>query len=279
MRTCARGAVAAAITMALAGCAGVDFYTSADLKTETGIPIYAPKPYLLVARTGAKDKPVEVSIVYLADTQRVIYAKPRSGFGSSKLTLGLTNGQLTSFGQETDPKLAELITSVAGLVTARGNADKATAEADSIRSKIGTTLQGSTPLVEVADQVEVVAKEIELRLKEKDFGPLTGDERQKLGAVVQALTGAIRIIRDPAMAPEAPKQLDVVKAQANVLGKFPPPTTSTFRDQALLLVQAWKARLDVVFKDAQPEKSEPPTFELYEIVQEAKGPSLKRVNP
>lgn len=80
---------------ALSGCAGVDFYSDPGLKKPTGIPIYGAKPYVLVARTKAKDKPVEVSIQYLTDRSQVIYAKPRSGFGSADLKLSLSNGQLT----------------------------------------------------------------------------------------------------------------------------------------------------------------------------------------
>jgi predicted component of type VI protein secretion system len=72
------GTVALAIASAavVSGCAGVSFYSDPELKKLTGIPVYAPKPYLLVARTGAKDKPVDVSIVYLNDTSKVVYAKP-----------------------------------------------------------------------------------------------------------------------------------------------------------------------------------------------------------
>ena len=103
----------------LSGCAGVTFYSESTLEKKTGIPIYAPKPYLLVSRTGAKDKPVEVTIVYLNDPSKVVYAKPHSGFGSSNLTLALANGQLTSFGQQTDTKVPELITAIGGLITSK----------------------------------------------------------------------------------------------------------------------------------------------------------------
>ena len=114
------------------GCAGVNFYSDSELTMPTGIPVYAPKPYLLLARTGAKEKPVDVSIIYLNDTTKVVYAKPRSGFGTAKLNMALTNGQMTSFGQETDMNASELITAFSGIVTAQAGAGKMTAEATAV---------------------------------------------------------------------------------------------------------------------------------------------------
>lgn len=116
-----------ATSIACFGCAGVNFYSDADLKTKTGIPIFATKPYLLVVETGSNEKPIEVTVVHLRDAERVIYADPRSGFGSSNLTLTLTNGQLVSFGQETDTKIPELINSLSGFITARADAAKSAA--------------------------------------------------------------------------------------------------------------------------------------------------------
>jgi hypothetical protein len=106
----------------LTACAGWNFYSDRALTTQSGIPIFAPKPYLLVARTGAADKPIEVSVVYLNDPQNVIYAVPRSGIGSADLSLTLADGRLTAFGQTTDTKIPETITSLAGLLTARAEA-------------------------------------------------------------------------------------------------------------------------------------------------------------
>ena len=58
------GAVVGLVLLALNGCARVAFYKDKDLKGgETGVKFYTPKPYLLIARTGAKDKPVDVSVI------------------------------------------------------------------------------------------------------------------------------------------------------------------------------------------------------------------------
>ena len=110
------------MSIACVGCAGVNLYSDASLQTKAGIPIFAAKPYLLVVHTGSTEKPIEVTVVHLRDTERVVYAVPRSGFGTSNLQVSLSNGQLTSFGQITDSKIPELIDSISGFITARADA-------------------------------------------------------------------------------------------------------------------------------------------------------------
>jgi hypothetical protein len=73
---------------------------------------------VLVARQGPDTKPVDVSIVYLPDLAHPYYAKARSGWGSSNLTLKVTDGMLTEFGQQVDSNAAATLTSVGSLLTA-----------------------------------------------------------------------------------------------------------------------------------------------------------------
>lgn len=262
----------------LSGCAGVTFYSDAKLENRTGIPIYAPKPYLLVSRTGAKDKPVEVTVVYLSDPNKVIYAKPRSGFGSSNLTLALANGQMTSFGQQTDTKLPELITSLGGLITSRAIASKTEAEAEKILSGIGTE-QGGVSTVEAGKQIAGVANDMSTKSINNGLQGLTDTELQTVKSVAQALTLAGKNLSDPANAPSAPQHFETVKAQIKTLSELPAPTASTPRDNSLQIVQAWTKDLQKIIASAQPEKEAPPTFELYEIIQGSGATTLRRVNP
>lgn len=261
----------------LSGCAGVSFYSDASLEKKTGIPIYAPKPYLLVARTGAKDKPIEVSIVYLNDQQKVIYAKPRSGFGSSNLTLALANGQMTSFGQQTDTKIPELIASLGGLITARATASKTEAEAAQMLAGIGTE-QAVVKTVEAGKKIAAVADDMLAKITANTLADLTADELQTVKSAAQALKLAGVALSEAANAPSAPQNLQTVKAQTDALSKLPAPTAGTSRDKALQLVQAWTAELAKIFNSAQPEKEAPPTFELYEIIQGSGSSMLRRVN-
>src|SRR5687768_12027754 len=90
----------AALVTASTGCAGVRIYSDPELKTQTGVRHYAPKPYLLVTRTGAKEKPVELSVVYLPNLEEPHFAIMKGGLGNNKMNLKLTNGILTEFGTE-----------------------------------------------------------------------------------------------------------------------------------------------------------------------------------
>lgn len=104
---------------AVSGCAGFEFRSDAALTgAEQGLKLYTPKPYVLVARQGGETKPVDVSIVYLPDLAHPYYAKARSGWGSSNLTMKVTDGMLTEFGQQVDSNAAATLTSVGSLLTA-----------------------------------------------------------------------------------------------------------------------------------------------------------------
>lgn len=271
------GSVALVIASAavISGCAGVNFYSDPDLKKSTGIPFYAPKPYLLVARTGAKDKPVDVSIVYLNDTSKVVYADPRSGFGSAKLSLSLSNGQMTSFGQETDTKIPELIASLSGMITAQAGAGKTGAEAKKILSEI----EQGADYVTTGAKVKAVADDIAASLKDKKLDALTGDERNDVRDAKDALLAAASTLSDPKKAPAGEAALKAVKAQAEVLSKISDITGGPNRAEAAGLLKGWAAKLGALFDDAQPEKPKEAAFELYEIIQTGSTTTLKRVGP
>lgn len=259
---------------ALSGCAGFTFYSDAALTTPTAIPIPRGKPHLLVVRTGAKEKPVEASIIYITDYTDVIYAKPNSGFGSSNLSLAFANGQMTAFGQQTDTKIPELITSLSGLITARAGADKTTAEAEAIRD----TLQAALSMEKVGQAAETVAKDIADKFATNQLKGLTSDEEAKLKAVQAALNAAAGILLDPTKTPQHAPQVAIVRAQATALGKFPAPSASTGRDASLQLIAEWKRQLEEATKD-EGDKSAQPSFEFYEIVQERGHTRLVPVLP
>ncbi len=97
----------------LSACARWEFSEDQHMRgEEVGLKTWPPKPYLLVSRTGNKDKPVEISVVYLPDLAHPVYVKPRTGYGSANLTIALTNGMVTSVGQTTDTKIPETITAL-----------------------------------------------------------------------------------------------------------------------------------------------------------------------
>ena len=273
MKQIALGSIALVITSAtvVSGCAGVSFYSDPELTKSTGIPIYAPKPYLLVSRTGNKDKPVDVSILYLNDKNHVVYAKPHSGFGSAKLSLALSNGQMTSFGQETDPKIPELITSLSGMITAQAGAGKTGAEAKKILSEI----EQAADFVKTGARVKAVAVDIAASLKNKKLDALTGDERNDVRDAKDALLAAASTLSDPTKAPAGEAALKAVKEQTEVLSKISDIPGGPNRAEAAGLLKGWAA----LFDEAQPERPKEAAFELYEIIQTGATTTMKRVGP
>ena len=96
---CAKLIATASIGVALCGCASIDF-------GKDGLKYFDPVPYLLVSCT-----PEGTTMA----TVVVVPGEPKSlrfnnGFGSSSLTVELTNGMITSVGQEADSKIPETLT-------------------------------------------------------------------------------------------------------------------------------------------------------------------------
>lgn len=267
----------------LTGCAGVNFYSDAALTKRIGIPVYAPKPYLLVTRTDDKEKPTAVNIVYLNDTERVIYAQPRSGFGTAKMSMSFSNGQLTTYGQETDPKIAELLTSFGGLITARAGAAKTEAEADKIRRE--STQQSALSMLEVGKSLSAIAVDISTKKQQGALKPLSQAELKTVDSAAQAVSTAAGVLIDAAKRIMWPQQLDLVKAQADALDALPRADGTSPRDLSLNLVHSWAKQIRQLIvqpSTAQGEQFQPveqPSFELYEIIQSSNGTSLLRIRP
>ena len=99
-------------------CAGVRVYSDPALTHETGVKVFAPKPYLLVARTGAKTNPVQLSVVYLPDTSDVSYIRQQRGWGSNDLGVGIQNGMLVQLGSKSDARTGDTASGIAALLGA-----------------------------------------------------------------------------------------------------------------------------------------------------------------
>jgi hypothetical protein len=277
-----RRGIGPVVCAAVSGCAGVNFYSDAALTKKTGIPIYGSKPYLMVVRTQAEDKPVEVSIQYLPDPSKVIYAEPTSGFGSANLTLSLTQGQMTAFGQETDTKVPELLGAVTGLITGRATAAKTLAEAGQIKAgKVASTAQGAELL-----KPQILADIKSLRA-DLDGAPFKA-EATKLDSSQLATVDGLKLALDAVIKysakPEDKALLDAAVAALPEASKpfmaLPePPAIPSSASSALIRIKEYKKRLGDIVKALTPPKEEQDTFELYEILQDASGgvTALRRV--
>lgn len=95
------------VLLAVSGCAHIDF--GAD-----GMTYYDPAPYLLVSTT--KECVTTATVVVIPGARKSMKFVP--GYGSSNLTASLSNGMITSVGQQTDANIPATITSIASLATA-----------------------------------------------------------------------------------------------------------------------------------------------------------------
>ncbi len=268
------------VVILLSGCAGVNFYSDPELTKKTGIPIYGAKPYVLVARTKAKDKPVEISIQYVTDRSQVIYADPRSGFGSSDLKLALDHGQLTQFGQVTDTKIPELLEAVSGLLTSRATAAKTLAEADVIkRGAVSTTQAVKIPDADALKSIKSLLQDMSGPQASSDIGKLDKSEKDVVNKVRDVLVNIVEAVDKPEKAGLLPGLGEQLIALAKQFAELPePPVAPSARTTALQRIADWKPKLaGIVGKITQEEPSNETDFELYEILSAPTGMSLRRV--
>ena len=97
------------------GCAHISFHDPTNPSRNVGLEYYKLKLYLLVTNTPTGPKS---EILTLPDLTQPRYALLHPGYGSSNLSIKLTNGIITEVGQAVDTKIPETITALANLATA-----------------------------------------------------------------------------------------------------------------------------------------------------------------
>ncbi|HYE27531.1 MAG TPA: hypothetical protein VEA61_04775 [Allosphingosinicella sp.] len=253
----------------ITGCAELKIYDHENLGRQnlTGIPFYISKPYLLVARTGAKDKPVDVSVVYIPNLAKPLYAKIQPGFGSSKTNLAFSNSILTSVGQETDTQVDELLTSLGTVGGIPGSL------ATAAKTRRETSLLGNESAPDyatVATQLASVAAEVRLQVEaSRQANVLTGNERTALSTVATILEASATKLRDPTQAEAqlARILIDLNNAAKNWDGQVRDASAATSGPELAIRRQLAAARkeLQAAIDALSPKKGDPPTFTLYEI--------------
>jgi len=231
-----------------------------------------------VVRTGDAKAPVSASIVYISDLNNVIYAKPKSGFGSAELGLDFTNGQLTKFGQKTDTKVPEHLGALAGLLTARAGASKTEAEAAAIIR--GMTEQSGASWVDIGKKLTELAQEGTSKIAEGLKG-LSKNELKVVGEAVQVVTIVAKHVSDPANSASAKAELDKLEPKLKDIDSM---ETDNKKNHDLLVCWArdWARRVRAQVALASDGKDGPAKpalddFELYEIIMDGKGARLNRV--
>jgi len=262
------------------GCAHMDFYTDKDLKQKTGIKYYISKPYLLITKTGNKDKPIEASLIYLPDQSQSFYAKPVSGWGTADLSIAFNNGMITSFGQKTDSKIPETIQAVGSLVPGIGGSFKSIAEAISI-SQHGMVKQ-ATPVdyLGASDELKTIAKKLRSDVVTAGERKIIPEETVTTGNRISDLINSAAILLHTTMPSATTVQQAISKLQDALKAwddlKPSRPMTSDENNALMESIMAQQAKIETILEILSPKKVEP-VFELYEIDNKDTPGMLRRV--
>lgn len=255
---------AAVLCFLAAGCARLEIYTDPEMtgKSETGFKFYTPKPYLLVGRVAA-DKPIEISVKYLPDLSRPLYARPRPGWiGSSNLSMNFfDSGTLTSFNQTVDSKATEMVTAMGGFLTSLATANKTNREARLLdvapnpdAGKIAPELRQSATELRAEASDEAVRNQI-----------LTAEEAQKLRMYAASLDLAASHLESSKPEVAAPFVALLLKSVSEGLRtQIKPPSNE--REVGRRRIGQTQKKIDVAIARLGVTLPAEPFFALYEIV-------------
>jgi hypothetical protein len=101
------------LLVSMGGCASIEFSS----KDKHGLTYFEPRPHLLVTTTADKDGcSKNVSVIMIPGDRK--HMKFKWGYGSSELSVSLTNGMVSQVGLKNDSKIPETIGAVANLTGA-----------------------------------------------------------------------------------------------------------------------------------------------------------------
>ncbi|MET3115819.1 hypothetical protein AAKU64_000022 [Undibacterium sp. GrIS 1.8] len=243
-------------------CARMQFFTNPDLSgAETGIKFYTPKPYLLIARTGNKDKPVDVQSIYIPDLSKPIYAKATPGYGSADVSIALSNGMLTNFGSKTDSSIPALITALGGFDQALAGASKTRKETDLLKPQSGVNYN------EQGIALKQIAADLNTTIKSAQPLQLTQNEQKTGSEIATQIEAAGKLLIGPTGEQNLLAALTNLKATSKswsehiIASKAPGAPGMAIRDN----LDRLKGELDGVIEKISPQRDDAPTFTLYEI--------------
>jgi hypothetical protein len=268
-----------ALTLILSGCATVKFYSDKELKTESGIEFYSPKPYLVVERNPAKDVSMKMTIVYLPDFSNPKYAKIKPGIGTSDLKLSLENGIITSYGITSDSKIPETLTAISGLVSGTGTSYKSIAEALSILKDNKDEKEQSGDvgsMKEAQDIISLIKKDIEVE-KTKTGDHISEIQKSKLkqlnDSIVKIENLLIKLI--PKDIPEIAR---IMASSIKLIDESKTTSTSQNANDFNGRMETRKNEILVAMnKISPPKKADLSTVEVYEIINKSGSTTLKRI--
>lgn len=273
------------LVVLLSACASVKVYDKDGVNS--GVKFYSAKPYLLVTRTGNKENPVSVDIISLPDLDSPQYAKFKPGYGSSELSLKLSNGILSEYGGKGESgDVAEILNAITGgyktiAEVAKINIETRQAQQNgngvvnqSVSSmEFGTAAKSFVNLassiedgvseakragiIDAAHLISSTGKDVvsELRVSSKLFSDAAGKLEE------------LELLRKPTLLKLESMLLDLTEGDM----VFSTPSTDD-QNKYEGKRKGWRDKLAGVIEILTPEPqavSPQPTFELYEIVSSA----------
>lgn len=182
------------MVISVTGCSSVKFYdVSEGVEKNAGFLYYPPKPYVLIEQS--KDT-VSTKLISFPDLSKPHRIKQSGGFGSVELGFETDNGMIKTFNSTTDPKTAEVVTSLAGLGTAKAAIDTAAAAllATELTLVPTTSAEGFRPatpkynVVVFVESIEKIEQKVIVPLESTTTKELFKSEVALLKAQVEKLT-------------------------------------------------------------------------------------------
>lgn len=269
-----------AMTTILIGCGRIAFHDGPDPSSrETGVLFYTPKPYILVSRVNAKDAPIKVDVIYVNDLSKPTYARAHPGIGSADLSMAFSNGALSSFGQKTDPKIAETLTAIGGVVTAGGGLTTALATAAKTRAEAGLLREQA---LDISDGHKLLAIATNLRnaLNNPLSQILTGNEKQALISIQSQIHAIGTAIVTPGMVGPALNSVDatltgILELWVNAIRG--PTAVEGAAAKFLAGITTLREELKALVVKSKPAAVEQPTVTLYEVDNSSGATILREV--
>lgn len=259
MRLLTKAMGLAVLAAAMVGCGSLEVYTDPGMKgEETGFKFYTPKPYLLVGR-GPADKPIEISVKYLPDLDRPLYAKARPGWlGSTSLAMVFSeSGAMTSFNQTTDTKANEMVTALGGFLTSLAAFNKSSSPAGSLQPANNPDIAKILPeLKQAASELRAQSNDDALRA-----GHVTGDEAKKLNLYAATVDVAVRYLESQRPGSAAPFAAALLRGVSDAIGA--PASDRGIARQGIVMA---RARIDSALARLSIPLPGEGFFALYEIV-------------
>ena len=268
----------------LVGCARVAIFSDPELKTQTGVKFFTPKPYILVAQTKAKDKPTEVSVIYLPDQSKPLYAKTYSGFGSANLALSFNaNGTLASLGQTTDTKIPETIGALAALatpglgalsaVTVAGIEKSATIRSAYVNQEKRIYTKQAKEILKLQTDLNEAIKQNKCKLCLNEI------EWDNVDTVIKKLGDAYKLLKNPQIKSSQLNDSISILKEIQAIFDDKLPQSPGLGEQSDALFRAFKtinSSITEILKELSPQPAEY-VYKLYEIDNSISPPTLREV--